>query len=257
MVAVAGCSGEGGPDTNSPTPTPTATPVPSPEVELITPISGWTGYGDVRQNRMESVGQGGTLLIGFRYRIKSHGGVHNALQQVRVYDDEDTRVAIDSYEDRQLIDRDGYISWENRLSFDTTGWDQGTYTTEILIEDLENNTVSSQVEREFDIVSPLGPSEVKLTEVDAPDAVSVGQPYSFELTFENTGSRDSSLVSKLSSKYRGETDWSTSSSTAFRLPIKAGRTNNWSSDEVSYNFPREVMFRIDEISETWTQTVTE
>ena len=49
----------------------------------------------------------------------------------------------------------------------TKGWDLGAYTAEVLIENKVNGTVSERRRADFDLVSPLGPDEVELVNVES------------------------------------------------------------------------------------------
>lgn len=206
---------------------------------------------------MEAAGVGGYILIGFRYNINVHDGVHHALQQVRVFNDSGTRVAMDSFEDRQLVEESGRIQWENRLRFETTSLETGTYTAEVIIQDLENDQVSDSIETSFELVPPLGPDEAELLSVDAKDTVTTGETYSFIAEVENTSQRDSSVVSTLSQKYESSDSWTVSDGKIFQMPLAVAESNTWQSGEVTYDYTGSVEIRIDDIKESWTVDVTE
>lgn len=244
--------------TAEPTPTETTTQAArQPELLSTSLLSRWDDFGDVETNTVDAVGTGAIALLGYRYRVMVHDGTLDITNQMRVFDPDGTRVALDDFNDEQLTDGDGMQTWENVFTFDTSDWDLGTYTTEVLVRDNVSGEVSETLEGEFEVNDPLGPDDVELTDVDAPDTVTVGGPYSFTLTFENVSTQDGSLVSTASAKYGSQSSWSSISGGRISSTMAAGSTNTWESGDITFDYDGVVQYRVDSIDAVWSVEVTQ
>lgn len=258
-AVTAGCtrSGSSPEDTTTTTEQPTTTQgSPRPEIVATSLLSRWDEFGDVSSYRVDAVGEGAYAIIGFRYDVMVHGGTLDVTDQVKVFDPSGERVAIKDTRDEQLTEGDGLQTWENAFYFDTTSWERGEYTYEVLIRDNVSDKVSGTKQGSFTVNAPLGESEATLAAVDDPDTVSVGEPYSFTLTFENTSSRDGSVVTPLSARYESQDSWRTYSSGQIPATMAAGETNTWESAELSFDYEGAFQFRLDDLGEIWSVEVT-
>jgi len=142
----------------------------------------------------DSVGRGGTLVLGLDFDLPVSDGAAQGLVEARVFDSSDSRVASKTSSVDSLAD-DGtesarHVAW---LSFDTTGWALGSYTAELLVNDRSYGTTVSTAEA-FDVVEPLGPGEVELRLAEFPADVVAGETFGWTLGFRNRTDRDSSVV---------------------------------------------------------------
>ncbi|WP_435347871.1 hypothetical protein [Haloarchaeobius sp. HRN-SO-5] len=144
--------------TRTPTSTPTATPTTEqdtrPEVVLVNLVSDYQEYGDAEDNRISSAEVGDEINIAFRFRLWSHDRVAHNTNQVRVYGPAGGSVSVATWDDRQLVDWSGSELWENYAWFDTTGWEAGEYTAEVLIRDEVTGEVSDPETTTFDMEQP-------------------------------------------------------------------------------------------------------
>lgn len=265
IALIAGCTSSNA----SPENTTTTTELPTTTTERTTTqtysgpailssglISRWKEFGDVNSYRVDAVGKGAYALIGFRYEILVQEGTLDITQQVKVFDPNGERVAIKNRDDEQLTEGDGIQTWENAFYFDTSTWDRGEYTYEVLIRDNASNKVSETKQGSFTVNAPLDGEEATLVSVDDPDTVSVGESYSFTLTLENTSTRDGSVVSPLSARFKSQDTWETYSDSRLAVTMASGETNTWESGEISYEYEDTVEYRLDAINETWSIEVT-
>jgi len=266
-LLLAGCS-EGstdGPDseatdtvtsTRTPTPTETSTPEPQPpEVNEVSLITEWEKYGDVLDKQIEGAAPGAEIVVGFRYSVQIHDGVHDITKQARIYDSSDTRVTQDSGEDRQLVDSSGYQEWEGAFYFDTTDWEMDDYEVEVIVRDNVSGDVSENKSSEFSLNSPLTGNDASLVSYEGPDSIQSGEEFSFSLNLQNNSNRDSSIISPLSVK-RGDSDWYTYPDSKFRLTIPSNEQRTWESSTSTASSDKGVYtFRIDDIGETWTYEI--
>jgi hypothetical protein len=124
----------------------------APIIEETNVVSKWDDFGDVIDNAIEEVVVGAPLRIASRYWYWKENQTNNSYKQVEIFDESGNRVAIDSFESEQLTDYNGWEEWESYLSFETSGWEPGTYTAEMLIRDNQNGKVSDPGSVTFDIV---------------------------------------------------------------------------------------------------------
>lgn len=244
---------------SSPTSEPTPTPTPEPQRPEIVETSllyRWQSFGDVLDKQVNAVGKGAQAIIGFRHVSEVHDGTLDVTEQVRVFGPEGNRVGHKSFDDEQLVSGDGPEDWEHALNFDTSTWDRGEHDYEVLIRDNISGKLSEGVRGSFRVNKPLGADEISLSNVQAPDTVSVGQDYSFTLILENLSSRDGSLVSTYSAKYKSSSTWYTDSDSKMWATIPSGGKYTWKSGTTSFDNTGTVQFRVDEIDETWEVEVT-
>jgi len=265
-VGLAGCSTgtdstESPTSTDSPTPTPeptpTQTPTPQPPtVDEISLVSRWKEFGDVMDHQVNAVGRGALAIVGFRYHAEVHDGRSDTTEQLRIFDESGSRVAIDEVTDDQLTEESGYQSWEHALQFETDQWDLGDYEAEVIIRDNIMGKNSSSKIGSFKVNQPLTGSEGTLVDVEAPDTVSTGERYEFNLVLENSGTRDGSIVTPVSARYESGSEWHTYDFTVSST-IAQEETNTWSGYFGGFDYSGTVIFRLDEIDETWRVEVTE
>jgi len=203
VAAVSGCSegnGTGTPtqtETADGTPTPTerttATaqrPDPTPSVTdagLLLDRGEYATLGDV-----DSVGQGGPLVVGAEYDLPVSGGSARGLVETRVFDSDGARLDTSTTEVDVVADGDS-VDRRAWFAFDTIDWGQGSYTAEVLVTvDSYGTTASTEVA--FDVVEPLGEGEVEMYIADFPDDAVAGEEFDWTLGFRNLTDRDSSLV---------------------------------------------------------------
>jgi len=266
LSTLAGCTSRGDndsesdPTTSTPTPTttgPTTTSEPAaPEITDSSLLTGWGAFGDTLDKQVTGVGQGASAIIGFRYEANVIDGSIDITEQVSVHGPDDNRVGLEESTDTQLVDGEGRQYWEHALSFDTSSWELGDHSYEVLVRNNATGEVSGTAEGSFSVVEPLTDQDATISGVDAPDSVSTGEPYAFTLEFANVSDRDSSIVSSLSVKYESSSEWSTWTEDPIWCNVAEGESNTWSSGEVSWDTPGTLEFRVDAIDETWTVDVT-
>lgn len=227
-----------------------------PEIISTGLLSRWNEFGDVSSYRVNAVGEGAYAIIGFRYDVVVHDGTLDVTDQVKVFGPSGERVAVKDTRDEQLTEGDGLQTWENAFRFDTSTWERGEYTYQVLIRDNVSNKVSETKQGSFTVNAPLSEQEARLAAVDGPDTVSVGEPYSFTLTLENTSTRDGSVVTTVSAKYERQDSWQTYSDSRITATMAAGETNTWESAEFSYDYEGTVQYRLDALGEIWSVKVT-
>lgn len=247
--------------TASPSPSPTLTPTPTPEAQRPEIVEAsllylWQAFGDVLSKQIDAVGKGAQAVIGFRHVTEVHDGTYDVTEQVRIFGPDGNRIDQQSFDDEQLVEGVGPQEWEHALYFDTSTWDKGQHDFEVLIRDNVSGKISESAQGSFRVNSPLGPNEAGLEDVEASDTVTVGKDYSFTLTLENLSSRDGSVVTSLSAKYRSEPSWYTYPDLTISSTIPSGGTNTWESTSVSFDDTGTVQFRLDEINEVWEVEVT-
>jgi len=267
-VGLAGCStGPNSTPTESPTPTasptstpePTPSPTPSPQppsIDEVSLVSRWFDFGDVEDHQVNAVGRGAPANVGFRYHAEVHDGQSDVTQQVRIFDESGSRVAMDEVSDDQLTDSEGYQSWEHVLQFETDQWDLGDYEAEVIVRDNVIGANSSPKTASFTVNEPLTGSEGTLVDVEGPGSVSTGERYEYTLEIENSGTRDGSIVTPVSARYESDDEWFTYDFTV-SLTIGQEETNTWSGYFNGFDYSGTVIFRLDDIDETWRVDVTE
>lgn len=237
-------------------PTPTTTPEPrAPTVEAVNLVTEWVDYGDVVENEIEGEAPGAGIVVGYRYDVEVHDGLHHITRQCRVYDSDGQRVAFDASEDRQLVEYSGYDSWEGSIYFETDGWALGEYEAEVLVRDEVSGKNSNAATGRFAMNSRLRDDEARLVSYDGPETVAPNEEYEYRLTFENRANRDSGIVSPVSTRLDGS-DWYVVDEFTFAHTLPAGETRTWESGQVTAaSEPGTYGFRIDDIGATWEVTV--
>lgn len=181
--------------TDRATPTPEQTPTeeppdPSPTVTdagLLLDRGEYASLGDI-----DSVGQGGPLVVGVEYDLPVSGGSARGLVETRIFDGDGVRVDANITEVDVVADGDS-VSRRAWFAFETTDWDRGSYTAEVLVNsDRYGTTTSTEVA--VDIVEPLGEGEVEMYIAEFPDDAVAGEEFDWTLGFRNLTDRDSSLV---------------------------------------------------------------
>lgn len=244
----------------TPTRAPTETPPPlDPIVKLANPIYRWTGYTDAVSNDVSGVGRGATLPVASRFKIWFHDGTLSYDLQVRAFEDGGEQVGYQSYSNQQSTDMTGFNNWEAFVTFDTTSWDRGRYEGEFMVRDtiLDESSLggaSDSIAWTVDVVDPLQDGEAVLADRNIPENVNVDEHFEYSLTFKNTTSRDSSIVSTVSTRVDGG-DWR-----------ELGRENSYNlpaGEAIEYPFsarfsePGRYEYRLDTVGITWEITVTE
>lgn len=261
LVGLAGCTG-GEPAGGTPSPSPTRTPNPTPtrtpearrpRISDVNLVTAWESFGDVIENEVESATPGAPIGIGYRYKIQSHDGEVKPFIQVEVYDEDDTRVAMEQKEDRQLTDGNDYSDWEGAMHFETRGWEKGEYTATVSIRDEISEKSASSRRGTFDLTEPLSESEVSFVEVDVPSRVQTGEPFTYEFFIRNVGNRDGTFRTKMSVRTE-HWDWETSDEFWY-VTAATGEVESWKSSEITIDEPGEYTYRLDAIDETWTVRV--
>lgn len=248
------------PSARTPTRTPTETPPPlEPIVKLANPIYRWTGYADAVSNDISSVGRGATLPVAGRFKIWFHDGALNYDLQVRAFDSSGQQVGSQAYSNQQSTEITGYNNWEAFVTFDTSTWDNGRYEGEFMVRDtiLDESSLdgaSDSLAWTVDVVDPLRNSEAVLADQSIPQSIGVDERFEYSLTFENTTTRDSSIVSTTSTRVDGG-DWQ-----------NLGRERSYNipaGDAIEYPFttrlsePGRYEYRLDTVGITWEITVSE
>lgn len=243
LPAIAGCSSQSSSTTEA-----------GISIEESSLLSHWEDFGDVLSNQMNAVGVGGIANIGARYNIPVHDGKVEELFQVTVFNEEssvDSRTVEDTKLVRNDVQKEAYERWEG---FDTTDWEQGNYTAQVIVRD-EVTGENASAEFDFSINEPLGPDEVEIVDVVQPPNWEVGEADTFEISVKNTSDRDGSIVSSFSVRIN-DSDWQ-SYSDKYISNIPAGETRTEESDRESFERAGSYEFRIDDIDESWTIDVAE
>jgi len=123
----------------------------APRVQMVTPISEWTGYGDVVDNSIDEVRAGDPARIGVRYDIWVHSGEMNSLVQTIIRQDGE-QVAVDQAPFERLVEYSGRSDWEAAPAFRTGDWEPGEYTAEVIVRDETNGEQSAAVDTTFDVI---------------------------------------------------------------------------------------------------------
>ncbi|KOX95170.1 hypothetical protein AMS69_04785 [Haloarcula rubripromontorii] len=186
------------PGTESVTETPTDTPTPEPDPKATITDAGLLRererYTDLARD-IGSVGLGGEVIVGLEYELPVKDGAVSAIIQATVYDDDDTELDRSSMDSDAVVqDGSAFVSHEGWFAFDTSDWHTGRYTIELVINATEYGTTADPVTVEFDIVEPLGESDVALELVEKPNTIRVNEPFDLTYNIRNVSDRDSSLT---------------------------------------------------------------
>ncbi|MBX0286990.1 hypothetical protein [Haloarcula salinisoli] len=170
------------PEQPDPDPTPSVT-----DAGLLLDRGEYATLGDI-----DSVGQGGPLVVGVEYDLPASEGSARGLVETRVFDDQGTRLETNTTEVDVVADGDS-VSRRAWFAFDTIDWEQGSYTAEVLVNsDSYGTTASTEVA--FDIVEPLGEGEAEMFLAEFPDDAVARENFDWTLGFRNLSDRDSSVV---------------------------------------------------------------
>jgi len=238
-AAVSGCSEADSTGTgNGGTATPTEAGTPTPEQPDPTPTVTDAGLlldrdeyatlGDI-----DSVGQGGPLVVGVEYDLPASEGSARGLVETRILDD-DTRLdtntqAVDVVADGDSVDRRAWFA------FDTTDWEQGSYTAEVLVNSDSYGTTASEAVA-FDVVEPLGEGEAEMYIAEFPDDVEAGETFDWTLGFRNLTDRDSSVVSGIVTLKSAGAD-PAALDIAYRENVPAGESVTVEEEDISLGYP--------------------
>lgn len=246
--------------TQTPNSTPTKTPTPlDPIVKLANPIYRWTGYTDAVSNPISSVGRGATLPVAGRFKIWFHDGLLNYDLEVRAFDTSGEQVGRQAYSSQQSTNITGYNNWEAFVTFDTTTWDNGRYEGEYKVRDtiLDNSSLngsSDSIQWTVDIVDPLRDDDAVLADQDIPQNINIDETVEYSISFKNKTSRDSSIVSTMSTRVDGG-EWQTfEGERSYNIP--AGEAIEYPF-RMSLSEPGRYEYRLDAVGITWEITVTD
>lgn len=155
--------------TPSPTPTPSSTPTPTPGAESFRPhvwavalVSGWTEYGDVTENEIQSVEPDEDVIIGVRFST-----ICNDAREVRWRNTTTVRrsgdaVASKSDTTEQFRNDCGVderaVRWEQAVELHYNNevgaeWPVGTYVAHVRIDDYYSGSTTGGSAL-FEVVSP-------------------------------------------------------------------------------------------------------
>lgn len=197
VAAVSGCSG-GDSTATTGTATSTATPTPEPEPSPRMRDAGLlldTGPFTSIDDELDSVGQGGKLVVGAEYDLPASDGSASGLVEMRIFDSENSRVDTKTTEVNVVADGD-HVSRRVWFAFGTADWTPGEYTAEVLVNsNIYGTTVSETVA--FEIVEPLGAGEVELYIDEFPADAVAGEEFDWTVGFRNLSDRDSSVVTDI------------------------------------------------------------
>jgi hypothetical protein len=196
-AAISGCSEGDGTGTENGTATTDGTPTaaatqsdPRPTVTdagLLLDQGEYATLGDI-----DSVGQGGLLVVGVEYDLPASEGSARGLVETRILDDDGNRLDTNTSEVDVVADDDS-VSRRAWFSFDTFDWEPGSYTAEVLVNaDSYGTTASTEVA--FDVVEPLGEGEAEMFLAEFPDEAVAQENFDWTLGFRNLTDRDSSIV---------------------------------------------------------------
>ena len=242
--------------TETPTPTPTTTTISNPELVSANLLTHWEEFGDVRKFEVNAVGKGGNAVVGWRYSLPIHDGKSEESYQVTIYNEEGPSVTSRKGSDQNLTNNAGSDTWERWEGIDTTGWDQGQYSAEVLVRDEVTGKNSETISVDFTVNEPLGKGEANIQSVSTPDSVKVGEQVSTNLTIANKTGRDSSVVSTLSGQYE-DSQWQSVSEEKFKMNIAANDSREYKGGTISFDQAGTYSYRLDAIGETWSIEVTE
>ena len=208
LTLLAGCATGDGSDegetnstaTETETATETSTPTPTPEPD---PKAVITDVGLIRERgrypdlarSITSVGRGGEAIVGMEHRLPVKEGAASAIIQATIRDDDGIEIDQSSMDpDAVIQDESEFVSHKAWFAFDTSGWDTGSYTIELLVNATNYGTTADPEKVEFDIVEPLGDGDVTLELVEKPNTIRVNESFDLTYNIRNVSDRDSSLI---------------------------------------------------------------
>lgn len=124
----------------------------APIIKETNLVSEWESYGDAMEYEISEVDLGDPVNIASRYWYWLENQTLDIFVQTRIYDESDERIDISTDYSQQVTDYGGWGIWERYTSFDSSNWETGTYTAEVLIRDEQNDEVSNAGTVEFDVV---------------------------------------------------------------------------------------------------------
>lgn len=263
-AAVSGCSGGDGTGTANQTKTAdgaatpterataTAEPDPTPRVTdsgLRLDTDSFRSFDDI-----DSVGQGGILVVGVEYDLPVSDGSARGLVEARVRDSDGTELSTDSEEIDAVATGDSeFHSDSSWFAFDTADQEPGSYTAELLINSEAHGT-STSTAVPFDIVAPLGEGEVEMYLAEYPDDAVAREEFEWTLGFQNQTDRDSSVVTDIVTIDPARAD-SFEIETQYRENIPAGEETTVEKT-LNVNIPGTYTYRIDAIDAEVSFTVS-
>jgi hypothetical protein len=124
----------------------------TPVIDTVNLVSDWTSFGDVLDNSISSDTIGDLIDIGTRFWYWVENQSVEVYYQVEIHDESGDRVGINTDTQEQVTSTNGWQEYESVLSFDTSGWDEGTYTAYVFVRDEQNSEVSNQGSVEFELI---------------------------------------------------------------------------------------------------------
>jgi hypothetical protein len=165
-LAGCGSSGDGEPGSDTPRPTETATPTPVTSVPspTLTPpeqryrpqlldvalVSGWSAFGDITKQRIDTLRRGRPAVVAFRYRARIPQGTINVSEGVDVSRGEEAVARRVRHVDRD-VDEAGLHTWEDAMTFETGDWPMGTLEATVAIGELQLHRVSDPMVTRFEL----------------------------------------------------------------------------------------------------------
>jgi hypothetical protein len=89
--------------------------------------------------------------------------------------------------------------------------------------------------------------------IDAPDSVQLNVPFGFEISVRNTGSRERTFRSKLSTKV-GDGAWKTAEG-EISVPVPAGEVRTWKSPRGKPPYLQTYHYRLEAFGATWSTEI--
>ena len=129
-------------------------------------------------------------------------------------------------------------------ALDTTSWDLGSYTAEVLVNSDQYGTTTT-TEVPFDVVEPLGPGAVELRLAEFPESVVARESFDWTLGFRNRSDRDSSVVTDTVT-LETPRDESLNIDVTYRENIPAGEEILVDLRDNQLNYPGSYTYRIEE-----------
>jgi len=124
----------------------------APEITDVNLVSSWESYGDALENAITSAPVGDLITIAFRHQAFIHEGTFHIFQEGEIYDlGTGDRIDIQNFEDEQVVDGNGYQTWEGSFEFDTTDWETGGYRAEVQLRDEVTSEVSNTESTTFEL----------------------------------------------------------------------------------------------------------
>jgi hypothetical protein len=259
-VAVSGCSGDSTADgtatgtdgTATPTERATATPEdpseqtptedppdPTPTVTdagLLLDRGEYASLGDI-----DSVGQGGPLVVGVEYELPASDGSARGLVETRIFDGDGVRVDANTTEVDVVADGDS-VSRRAWFAFDTADWERASYTAEVLVNADSYGTTTS-AELSVEVVEPLDDGEVEMYIAEFPDEAVASEEFDWTVGFRNLSDRDSSVVTDTVTLEPAGDD-PVVFDIAYRENVPAGEATQVDVADNRFNYPGSYTYRI-------------